>query len=125
MAFKNCSKLMKFFNIPVLGICLDVDLFVLVPASVSNRSLNTRSVTKQKLPKYQGLKRSTNHIESHKKINSNLFAVGVSLVNKILSCPPINLSNSQTLILDSVETGVLLSDFAQQRRHNQTDVPDI
>ena len=46
-------------------------------------------------------------------------------MEKILSFPPIKLSASQTLILDGVESAVLLSDFAQQLRRKNTDVPDI
>ena len=34
-------------------ICLDMKQFVLVPASVYNKSLNTQLVTKQEIPKYQ------------------------------------------------------------------------
>ena len=37
----------------------------------------------------------------------------------------IKLSISQTLILDGVETSVLVSDFAQQLRRENADVPDI
>ena len=48
-----------------------------------------------------------------------------SLVDKILSCPRIKPTNSQTLILDGVETGNFLSDFAQQLRRKNADVPDI
>ena len=47
-----------------------------------------------------------------------------SLVDKTLSCPSIKLSNSQTFILDGVETGIFLSDFAQQLRRKNADVPD-
>ena len=32
---------------------------------------------------------------------------------------------SQTLILDGVETGIVLSDFAQHLRRKNADVPDI
>ena len=35
------------------------------------------------------------------------------------------LSNSQTLTLDGVEGGVILSDFAQQLHRKDADVPDI
>ena len=42
-----------------------------------------------------------------------------------MSCPRIKLSNSLTLILNGVETGVLLSDFAQQFRRKNAKVPDI
>ena len=45
-----------------------------------------------------------------------LFAKAESLADKLLSCPQIKLSKSQTLILDGVETGVLLPNFAQQPR---------
>ena len=47
------------------------------------------------------------------------------MVDKLLSCPRIKLSSSQTLILVGVETGIFLSDFAQQLRRKNTDVPDI
>ena len=46
-------------------------------------------------------------------------------MDKILSCPRIKLSNSQTLILDGVEIEIFLSDFAQQLRRKNADVPDI
>ena len=54
-----------------------------------------------------------------------MFAKADTLIDKIWSCPRIKLSNSQTLILDDVETGVLLSDIAQHPRLRNTDVPDI
>ena len=47
------------------------------------------------------------------------------MVDRILSFLRIILSKSQTLILDGVQTGRLLSGFAQQLRRNNTDVPDI
>ena len=34
-------------------------------------------------------------------------------------------SNSQILLLDDVEIGIFLSDFAQQLRRKKADVPDI
>ena len=100
--------------------------FVLVPASVYNKSLITQSVTKQELPKYQPSQNPTFQIDSLKKeINKKLFSKADSLVDKILSCPRIKLSNSLTLFLDGVETGIFLSDFAQQLRRKNADVPDI
>ena len=39
--------------------------------------------------------------------------------------PRIKLSNSQILILHGVETGIFLSDFAQQLRHKKAEVPDL
>ena len=103
-----------------------MDQFVLVPASVYNKILNTHSVTKQELPKYQSSQNPTYQIDSlRKEINKSLFSKADYLVDKILSCPRIKLSNSKTLILDGVETGNFLSDFAQQLRRKRTDVPDI
>ena len=60
-----------------------------------------------------------------KEINKKLFPKADSLIDKFLSCPRIKLSNSQTLILDGVEPGIFLSDFAQQLRRKNADVPDI
>ena len=59
-----------------------------------------------------------------KEINKNLFSKADSLVDKILSCPPIKLSNSQTLILDGVESGIFLSEFTQQRGRKNADLPN-
>ena len=49
-----------------------------------------------------------------KKHIKRLFVKADSLVDKISSCPRVEMSNSKTLILGAVETRVLLSDFAQQ-----------
>ena len=59
-----------------------------------------------------------------KEENKKLFSKADSLVDKILSRPRIKLSNSQTLVLDGVETGFFLLDFAQQLRRNNADNPD-
>ena len=100
-----------------------MEQFVLVPASVYNKSV---SVTKQELPKYKVEQPPTYQIDSLKKeINKKLFCKADSLVDKILSCPRIKLSNSQTLILDGVDTGVLISDFTLHLRRKNADVPDI
>ena len=57
-----------------------------------NKSVNTQDVTKQEFPKYQAQRNPTHQIDSLKKeINKNLFARADSLVDKILSCPPIKL----------------------------------
>ena len=86
----------------------------------------TQSVTRQEPPKYQPLQNPTYQIDSLKKeINKKLFSEADSLVDKILPCPRIKLSNSQTLVLDGVETGIFLSDFAQQLRRKNADFPDI
>ena len=90
------------------------------------KSLITHSVTKQGLPEYQPSQNPTFQIDSLKKeIVKKLFSKPDSLVDKILGCPRIKLSNSQTLILDGVETGFFLLDFAQQLRRKSADVPDI
>ena len=103
-----------------------MDQFVLVPASVYNKSLVTQSVRKQELSKYQPSQNPTYPIDSLKKeINKKLFSKADSLVDKILSCPRIKLSSSQTLIVDGEETRIFLSDFAQQLRRKNADVPDI
>ena len=78
---------------------------VLVPAPVYNKSLINQSVTKQELPKYQPSQNPTYQVDSLKKeINKKIFSEADSLVDKILSCPRIKLSNSQTLYLDGVGT---------------------
>ncbi len=103
-----------------------MDQFVLVPASMYNKSLITQSVTKQEPPKSQPSQNPTYQIDSLKKeINKKLFSKADSLVDKTLSCPRIKLSNSQTLILDAVEIGIFLSDSAQQLRRKNGDVPGI
>ena len=102
-----------------------MDQFVLVPASVYNKSSLTQSATNQELPKYQTSQNPTYHIDSlTKEVNKKLFSKADSLVDNILSSPRIKLSNSQTLILDGVEFGIFLSDFAQQLRRKNADVPD-
>ena len=105
-----------------------MEQFVLVHASVynNNNSLNTPAVMKQDFPKYQAeqnLKYPTDSFT--KEINKTLFAKADSPVDKMLFCPYIKLSKSPTLVLDGVETGVLLSDFAQQLRRKDANVSDI
>ena len=103
-----------------------MEQFVLIPASVYNKSMTTQSVTMQELPKYQPPQNPTYQIDSGKKeINKILFSKADTLVNKLLSCPRIKLSTSQLLVLDDFEFGILLSDFAQQLRRKNADIPDI
>ena len=117
---------LKIIILTSLTICLDMEQFVPVPASVYNKSLITLSVMKQELPKYQPSQNPTYQIDSLKKeINKKLFSKADSLLDKILSGPHIKLSKSQTLILAGVESGIFLSDFAQQLRRKNADVPDI
>ena len=81
-----------------------MEQFLLTPSSVYNKSLNTQSVKKLELPKYQPSQDTT---------------------HKILSCPRIKLTNLQTLISDAVGTGSFLLDFAQHLCRKNADVPDI
>ena len=100
--------------------------FVLVPASVYNKSVTTQSITKQELPKYKAEQPPTYKIDSLKRdINKKLFGKADTLLDKILSCLRIKLSNSQTIVLDGVDTGVLISGFTLHLRRKNADVPDI
>ena len=103
-----------------------MEQFVLVPASVYNKSVTTHSVIKQELPKYKTEQPPTYQIDSLKRdLNKKLFGKVDSLIDNILSCSRIKLSNSQTIILDGVDTGVLISDFTLRLRRKNVDVPDI
>ena len=103
-----------------------MEQFVIALASVYSKNLIIQSVTKQEHPKYQPSQNPTHQIDSlRKEINRKLFSKADSLVDKFLSCPRTKLTNSQPLILDGVETGLFVSDFAQQMRCKNGDVPDI
>ena len=103
-----------------------MEQFVLVPASVYNNSVTMQFVTKQELPKYITEQPPTYQIDSLKRdINKKLFGKADTLIDEILSCSRIKLSNSQTIILDDVDTGVLFSDFTLHLRRKNADVPDI
>ena len=93
---------------------------------VQQQSFHYSGSYKWEAPKISSKKKPTYQIDSLKKeINKKLFAKTDSLVNKTLSYPRIKLSSSQTLLLDDVKTGVLLSDLTQQFRRKSADVPDI
>ena len=103
-----------------------MEQFVLVPASVYNKSVTTQSVTKQELPKYKAEQPPTYQNDSLKRdINKKRFGKADTLIDKILSCSRIQLSNSQTISLDGVDTGVLISDFTLHWRRKNVDIPDI
>ena len=99
-----------------------MEQFVLVPASVYNKS--AQSVTKEEIPKYIAEQPPTYQIDSL-NLNKKLFGKADTLIDKILSCSRIKLSNSQSIILDGVDTGVLISDFTLHLRRKNADVPDI
>ena len=103
-----------------------MEQFVLVLASVYNKSLITQSITKQELPQYQHSQNLTYQFDSLKReIKKRNFSKPDCLVEKLLSCPRIKPSSSQTLLLDVVKTGFLLLDFAQQQRCKNADFTDV
>ena len=103
-----------------------MEQLVLFPASVYNKSVTAHSVTKQELPKYKAEQPPTHQIDSLKRdINKKLFGKADTLIDKILSCSRIKLSYSQTINLDGVDFGVLISDFTLHLRRKNADVPDI
>ena len=108
--------------------------FVLVPVSdssqtrclFSSHSVTAQSITKQELSKYKVEQSPTYQIDSLKRdINKKPFGKADPPIDKILSCPFIKLSNSQTIILAGVDTGVLISDFTLNFRRKNADLPDI
>ena len=98
---------------------------VFVPVFVHNKCVTAQSVTKQELPKYKAEQPPTYQIDSLKRDINKLFGKADPLRDKILSCSRIKLSNSQTIILDGVDTGVLIADFTLHLRRKNLDVPDI
>ena len=91
-----------------------------------NKSVTTQSVTKQELSKCKAEQPPTCQIGSLKRDNNKkLFGKADTLTDKILSCSRIKLSKSQTIILDGVDTGVLISDFTQHLRRKNAEVPDL
>ena len=103
-----------------------MEQFVLVPASVYNKSVTGQSFTKQELPNYKTEQPPTYQNDSLKRdINKNLFGEADTLIDKILSCSRIKLSDSQTIFLDGVDTGVLIADFTLHLRRKSADIPDI
>ena len=98
-----------------------MEQFVLVPASVYKKSV---SVTKQELPKYK-LEQPPTYQTDSLNLNKKLFGKADPLIDKSLSCSRIKLSNSQTIILDGIDTGVLISDITLHLRRKNADVPDI
>ena len=103
-----------------------MEQFVLVPLSVYNSRTNPTSVTKQVLPKYKPNQTPTCQKDRLKKeLNQHLSTIASPRVNKCLESPRIRLSNSNTLILDGIDSGVLLKDFAQHLKRKDVPVPDI
>ena len=83
--------------------------------SVYKESLFIQSETKQDRQKYQPQRNSTYRSGSIDWERNRKFFAKVNLLReKTSSCFHIQVSKSQSLFLDAVETGVLLSDFVQQ-----------
>ena len=103
-----------------------MEQFVLVAAAVYKKSVSTKSVTKQELPKYKTKQPPTYQIDSLKRdIKKKLFGKADALKDTILACSRIKLSNSQTINLDGSDTGVLISDFTLRLRRKNVDDPDF
>ena len=103
-----------------------MEQFVLIPASVNNKIVTTQSLTTQALPKYKTEQPHTYQIDALKKdINKKRFGQADTPRAKILSYSGIKLANSQTLILDGVDTGALTTDFNLHLRQRNVEVPSI
>ena len=103
-----------------------MEQFVPVPASVYNKSVTTQPDTEQELPKYKTEQPPTYENDSLKRdVDKKLFGKADTLIDKLLSCSSIKLSKSQTINLDGIETGVLISIFILHLRRKNIDVPDI
>ena len=84
-----------------------------------------QSVTKPELPKSKAAQPATYQIDSLKRdINKKLFGKADTLIDRILSCSRVKHANSQTILLDGVDTVVLFSDFTLHLRRKNVDVPD-
>ena len=103
-----------------------MEQFFLVPLSVYKNSNSPTIVTKQELPKHKPEQTPTYHKDTLKReIIQQLSTSASPLVNKILETPRIKLSNSNTLIPDGIETGVLLKVFAQRLKRKNLPIHDI
>ena len=88
--------------------------------------MTTQSVTKQELSLNKVEQPPTYQFDCLKRgINKKLFGKADTLIDKILSCFCMKLSYSQTIFLDGVDTGVLVSDFFQHLRRKFVDVPEV
>ena len=91
-----------------------------------DKSVTTKSVTKQKLPKYKAEQPLLCQIDSLKRdINKKVLGKADTLIGKMLSCSRIKRSNSQTIFWMEFVTGVSFSDFTQHLRRKNEDVPHI
>ena len=103
-----------------------MEQFVLVPFSVYDGINHPTIVTKQELPKDKPEQNPTYEKDMiGKEINQHLTTSPTPLINKLLESPRIKQSSSNTLIVDGIETAVLLKDFAQRLKLKNIPVPEI
>ena len=88
-------------------------------------SLNIQVVANEDFQSIILHKNPTPKMIPSKRKQTNKFCQDILFSQKKLFCPRIQLSNSQISSLVGLETGILLSDFAQQLRRENTNVPDI
>ena len=103
-----------------------MEQFDLVPLSVYNSSTNPSIVTKEEPHKFKPDQNPTYHKgTTRKKITQQLTRTATSVLNKILESPRVKLSNLKTLILDGIETSVLLKDFSQHLKRKNEPIRDF
>ena len=111
---------------PVLTIYPDVGQFSPFPRLCTTKHWVPRQL---KRSNFQSINlseiRCTNLIHLGRRWTKQFFNKADFLFIKKLSCPRLNLWNSQTLILDVVEIGSFLLEFSQQFHPKNADVPDI
>ena len=91
-----------------------------------NKSETTQSVTKQEFQRFEAAKPPKYQIDSLKKdFKKKRFGKADTLIDKVLSSSGLELSNSQIIILDGVDTGVFFADFTVHLRRKNVDVPVI
>ena len=100
---------------------------VLEPFSVYNSNNNNPTlVTKQRLPKYKLDQNPTYQMSTVNKENIQHFiSSATALLIKLLESPCIKLPNRTTIMLDGMETGVLLKDLVQHVKRKDAAIPDI
>ena len=117
LSSKKRSQLIAVLHLPSPIICPDMERIVLFQASVYNKSVTTQSVAKQELPKCKAEQPPTCQIDSlNRDIDKKVFGKADILMDKTLCRFRIKLPNSQTIILNGVDTGVLISNFTLHLR---------
>ena len=93
-----------------------MEQFVLVPASVYNKSVTTQSVTKQELPKFKTEQPRTYQIDSLKReINKKMFGKADTLIDKIFYCSRIKRVTSASKVTSATRKFKRTRAFARVR----------